>query len=110
MRKELERYGEKGLDDPVSLEEEECLNFVESIEWTEEEIQELNRPTTEEEVEEILKHETNLDSAPGEDGLTSRCLLTFWKFSSFRWLYVRFLNFTRSAENYENRNNIGVMH
>ena len=73
------------------------------------EIWNLNKPTTEEEVYGILKDETNLDSAPGEDGITSRFLLTFWKMYSFRWMYMKYLNFTRFSDKYKGKNNTGVM-
>ena len=109
MKKELRWYGEKDMDDLNSEEEEEFLRELEDVSWTEEETFQLNKPTTEEEVLNILKYETNLDSAPGEDGMTSRCILTFWKYSSFRWLYIKYLNFSRFSLNFENKNNVGVM-
>ena len=50
-----------------------------------------------------------MDSAPGEDGITSRFLLTFWKMYSFRWMYMKYLNFTRFSDKYKGKNNTGVM-
>ena len=109
MKEELNQYGDKEFEDPVSREEEEFLKEVVPYGWSDDEIRKLNDPTTEEEIFKILKYETNLDSAPGEDGITSRFLLTLWKFTSFRWIYVRFLNFTRFSRDFQNPNNTGVM-
>ena len=93
--------------DDASRSEEEFLNTVQKTDFTAEEIWNLNKPTTEE-VYGILKDETNLDSAPGEDGITSRFLLTFWKMYSFRWMYMKYLNFTRFSDKYKGKNNTGV--
>ena len=76
MEKEVKGF-RTNVDD-VSRSEEELLNTVQKTDFTAEEIWNLNKPTTEE-VYGILEDETNLDSAPGEDGITSRFLLKFWK-------------------------------
>ena len=94
MEKELQPFGELQFHDPVTEEEEAFLKLLPKYDWSEEEVAKLNEPMSESEVFKILKYETNLDSSPGEDGLTSRCLLRFWEFPSFRWAHVRYLNFT----------------
>ena len=109
MEKELKQHGDLGLNDCVTDEEKNFLDLVEHVTWSEEEINKLNEPTSEQEILRILKNETNLDSAPGEDGLTARFMLILWEFESYRWLYVKFLNYTRFSSTFRNRNNIGIM-
>ena len=109
MERELRQHGAKGLDDLSSSEEDDFLENIEEVIWTEQDIERLNELTKEEEVFKILKEETNLDSAPGEDGITARFMLFLWNIESYRWLYLKFLNFSRFPKNYYSRNNVGVM-
>ena len=90
MALELARYGELDFQDPPNEQEREYLDLLPEYTWSGDEVKELNSPVTEEEVLQILKFETNLDSAPGEDGITSRALLSFWRIESFRWVYSYF--------------------
>ena len=109
MEEELKAFGDIDDDEPVTGQEEEFLKMIPEHKWSQEEIERLNAPTTEQEVHNILKFETNLDSAPGEDGMTSRSLLKFWKFPSFRWIYIKYLNYTRFSDRYDPSRNRGVM-
>ena len=109
MVEELHSYDDKNINDPPSDEEEKVLQCLPDFTWTKEEVEELNKPTTEEEVYKILKNETKLDSAPGEDGITSRALLKFWEFPAFRWIYIKYLNFTRFSEVRHNDPKVGIM-
>ena len=51
------------------------LNKLDTIELSDTEMHELLRPIDEKEIINILRNEVDLDSSPGEDGLTSRFLL-----------------------------------
>ena len=82
----------------------EELNII-----TDEERNKLLEPTNEEEIEFILKYEVDLDSSPGEDGLTYRIIKTFWVWQEFRDLYIDFLNFTRKGNCTGLIDNCGIM-
>ena len=57
----------------ILTEEEKCfLDKLEKIELSDSEVHELIKPTEEMEILNILKYEVDLDSSPGEDGITSR--------------------------------------
>ena len=105
----MKSYGTLGIDEPPTPDELKFLDIIPQVEWLPEEIEKLNEPTTEQEVYDILRFETDLDSAPGEDGLTSRALWTFWNFPAFRWLFIGFLNYTRFDERFVQTGNIGIM-
>ena len=109
MVEELRPYDDKNINDPPTEKEERVLEGLPDFTWTREEVEELTAPTTEEEVYKILKNETKLDSAPGEDGITSRALLKFWEFPAFRWLYIKYLNFTRFSEVGCKDSKVGIM-
>ena len=109
MEEEMKSYGTLGMDKPPTPDELKFLDIIPQVEWLPKEIEKLNEPTTEQEVYDILRFETDLDSAPGEDGLTSRALWTFWNFPAFRWLFIGFLNYTRFNERFVQTGNIGIM-
>ena len=56
-----------------------------------------------------LDNEVDLDSSPGEDGLTYRFIKLFWNWKCFEYLYLEFLNYTRSVGNCGVVENIGIM-
>ena len=76
---------------------------------TNEEKEELLRPTSEEEIAFILNNEVDLDSSPGEDGITYRFIKCFWELPEYRFLYLKFLNFTREYKSYGLVDNLGIM-
>ena len=92
---EVEAYEESNLEDSITAEEDFFLSKLDAVELTDEERCKLLEPTSEEEIEYILKNEVDLDSSPGEDGLTYRIIKKFWIWQEFRSLYLNFLNFTR---------------
>ena len=51
----------------------------------------------------------DLDSSPGEDGITYRCLKHFMLNKKFEEIYVMFLNYTRDLGNYGYVGNNGIM-
>ena len=77
--------------------------------WTDDEKWELTKPITAEEIWQILDKEVDLDSSPGEDGLTYRCLKHFMYNKSFEEIYITFLNYTRDLGNYVCVGNNGIM-
>ena len=109
MQGELKVFAGPERDDPVTEEEKRFLDLIPETTWTNEEKEILIGPTTEEEINEILNFEVDLDSSPGEDGITFRFIRAFWKFSSYRYLYLKFLNYTREIKEMGYENNIGVM-
>ena len=109
MHEELNVFAGPKEDDPITEEEMRFLDLIPETTWTEEEQEILTGPTTEEEIDGILNFEVDLDSSPGEDGITFRFIKTFWKFSSYRYLYLNFLNYTREIKEMVYEKNTGVM-
>ena len=85
------------------------LNLIPNVQWSKEEIDQLTCPTTKEEISQILNFEVDLDSAPGEDGITYRFMAVFWESPDYRFLYLKFLNFTRKDGSWGLLENFGVM-
>ena len=48
----------------------------------------LEGPTQPDEISYILENEVDLDSSPGEDGITYRFIKRFWEWSEYRELYL----------------------
>ena len=109
MKEELKAFNDKSRNEPPSFEEEAFLDLIPYYLWSEEEIEELNRPTSEEEIAYILNFEVDLDSAPGEDGITARFIKLFWDFESYRKLFITYLNSTRMEGNMGCIKNLGIM-
>ena len=109
MMEELKPFGDLSKDDPPTLNEISFLEMIPHTEWTKEEVDNLIGPTTEEEIFNILKYEVDLDSSPGEDGITYRFIKKFWNFKSYRTLFVAFLNYTRYEGHLGDVSNIGTM-
>ena len=76
MKSELEYKGMEREEEPTEL-EQYFLDKLDTIRLSDTEIHELIRPTDEKEIIYILRNEVDLDSSPGEDGITSRFLLRF---------------------------------
>ena len=108
MKSELEYIGMEREEEPTEL-EHYFLNKLDTIELSDTEMQELLRPIDEKEIINILRNEVDLDSSPGEDGITSRFLLRFMGIESFRDVYIRYLNYTRKIGSMGKMRNIGVM-
>ena len=82
-------------DEPPTEEEILFLDAIPDYQWTSQEIEELNKPTTLEEIRNILDTEVDLDSSPGEDGITYRCLRRFITNNYFAQIYLGYLNDSR---------------
>ena len=109
MKKELEEYDDEHLSSSPSLQEREFLSKLPKINLTEEERILLLSPTNEEEIFYILSQEVDKDSSPGEDGITYRCMTVFWNFPEYRFLYLKYLNFTREDGSWGLLKKFGVM-
>ena len=109
MREELSSFESVDRDHPPSLAESEFLDKIERVEWTDIEKEKLTGPTNEDEVSVILENEVDLDSSPGEDGITYRFIAIFWKWQDYRYLYLKFLNFTRNHGSWGLLENCGIM-
>ena len=109
MMEELKQFGNTNWEDPPTLEELTFLNNIPQTEWTKEEVDILIGPIKEEEILNILKYEVDLDSSPGEDGITYRFIKKFWDFKSYRTLYITFLNNSRYEGHLGEVSNVGTM-
>ena len=109
MRGELSLYENKDFEAPVTPMEEVFLSKLSKISLSDEEKEQLLCPTNSEEVSYILENEVDLDSSPGEDGLTYRFIKLFWKWNCFEYLYLQFLNFTRERGDCGLLENMGIM-
>ena len=95
MKKELSCKDGEEINDLPTDQEMEFLQYIPDYTWTQEEIYNLNRNTSAEEVMNILENEVDLDSAPGEDGITYRIIKRFMKNRNFKEIYVDYLSYTR---------------
>ena len=109
MREELNLYGNMDFGAPVTEQEEAFLSKLIGITLTESEKEKLLAPTNSEEISFILNNEVDLDSSPGEDGITYRFIKVFWNWKCFEYLFLDFLNFTRSCGNCGVVENMGIM-
>ena len=94
---------------PPTQDEKVFLNKISKMELSEEERNELISPINESDISQILQHEVDKDSAPGEDGLTYRFMTIFWKLPEFIFLFLKYLNFTREDGSLGLLENFGVM-
>ena len=111
IQKEMEVELRETLSRNEILTEEEkgFLDKLEKIELSDSEVHELIKPTEEMEILNILKYEVDLDSSPGEDGITSRLLLRFMKIDAFKDIYIKYLNYTRRIGSMGQIRNLGIM-
>ena len=109
MRKELEDENGRGFNDPVNQEEKYFLNLLPKLQLTEEETEKLTDKVSDEEISHILENEVDLDSSPGMDGITYRCLKVLWKNSKFKEIYKNYLNRIKEKGEYGYNLNISVM-
>ena len=109
MKSELKQHGEIEFNAPPTPMEEVFLSKLKPVVLSEEEKSELLSPTNQEEISYILEHEVDLDSSPGEDGITYRFIKLFWKWPTYRDLYLKYLNFTRASGSCGLLENFGIM-
>ena len=109
IKNEVKQFGDLDFDAPISQEEELFLGKMEKLILTDGEKEDLLRPTSAEEITFILNNEVDLDSSPGEDGITYRFIKLFWDWSEYRFIYLKFLNFTRDYKSYGVMENLGIM-
>ena len=109
IRDEVASYDDIGLDAPPTPEELFFLSKLESISLSDAEKVKLLSPTNSDEIGYILYNEVDLDSSPGEDGLTYRFIKIFWEWQDFKNLYLDFLNFTRENCSSGLLENFGIM-
>ena len=108
MEREL-KADNKNRDGCESKEELEFLDKIPQYDWTQEERRDLCKPISADEIWGILEKEVDLDSSPGEDGITYRCLKHFLKNNQFEELYLSTLNETREEGSFGKIRNNGVM-
>ena len=77
IKNEVKQFSDIKFDAPVSPSEEAFLGKINKLILTDDEKEELLRPTSEEEITFILNNEVDLDSSPGEDGITYRFIKCF---------------------------------
>ena len=109
IKNEVKQFGDLNFDAPVTSAEEFFLGKIKKLILTDEEKEELVRPTSEEEISFILSNEVDLDSSPGEDGITYRFIKCFWAWPEYRSIYLKFLNFTRECKSNGLIENLGIM-
>ena len=109
MSKELEPHNMDPVDGDPTPAELMFLSKLGRIGLSEEEEADLLKPTCEEEISQILQFEVDLDSSPGEDGITYRMMSRLWDFPSYRFLYLKYLNFTRENSTWGVVENYGIM-
>ena len=110
MSKELEPHNMDPIDGDPTPAELQFLSKLGRIDLSEEEEMDLLKPTEADEIEYVLKHEVDLDSSPGEDGITYRFILLLWKrVHSYRSLYLDYLNYTRESGSCGILENCGIM-
>ena len=106
---DLSESGDAGWNDPVSEEESLFLNKVIKLNLSNEENSELLGPVQSEEVNQILHHEVDLDSSPGEDGITYRILKKLIEIQSFLSCMIKMLDHIRINKNMGSLENMGIM-
>ena len=106
---DLSESGDVGWNDPVSEEESFFLNKVMKLNLSEEDTSELLGPVQTEEVNQILHHEVDLDSSPGEDGITYRILRKLIEIPSFLKCMIKMLDHIRANKNMGSLENMGIM-
>ena len=106
---EVSPYNDVDFDAPPSFEEAYFLSKLEVLVLSDGDREQLLGPTNQEEISWILENEVDMDSSPGEDGLTYRFLKVFWKWQDFRFLYLNYLNFTRESKSSGLLENFGIM-
>ena len=109
LTRDLSKFGNHEWDDPPSEEESFLLDKVKRCNFSDAEKVELMEPITEEEVRQILFHEVDLDSSPGEDGITYRILRKLVQVPSFSRCLVKMLDHIKTKKSMGILENVGIM-
>ena len=109
MKIELKAFGNVDFNAPPTLEEEHFLSKLSPLVLNEQERNELLSPTNEDEIGFILGNEVDLDSSPGEDGITYRFIKVFWEWPAYKKLNLNYFNFTRESKSCGILEHFGVM-
>merc|ERR1712179_376889 len=109
MRIELETHCDTEMNAPLLDEEDEFISKIQRVQLNEEEKEALIRPIREEEIGFILDQEVDKDSSPGEDGITYRFIEIFWRFSEYRHLFLKYLNYIQADGSLNLLENVGIM-
>ena len=109
LTKDLSKFGNQEWDDPPSKEESFLLDKVMRCNFSDAEKDELMEPISEEEVKQILFHEVDLDSSPGEDGITYRILRKLIQVPSFSRCLVKMLDHIKTKKSMGILENVGIM-
>ena len=100
-----------GIDwnEPATGEESLFLGKVWKADLSDEEIGQLLAPVSKEDIKRILCEDVDLDSSPGEDGITYRILKKLIDFPSFSKCIVNMLDHIRHFKNMGALENNGIM-
>ena len=109
LKSDLSEFGNQDWDDPPTDNESFFLDKVAKADLGEDDMEELLGPVTSEEVKQILMHEVDPDSSPGEDGITYRLLRKLIEVPSFLKCLVKMLDHIRLYKNMGYLENLGVM-
>ena len=96
-------------DEPATEEESLFLGKVWKADLSDDEIGQLLAPVSKEEIRSILHEDVDLDSSPGEDGITYRILKKLIDFPSFLQCMVNMLDHIRHFKNIGALENKGIM-
>ena len=96
-------------DEPATEEESLFLGKVWKADLSDDEIGQLLAPVSKEEIRSILHEDVDLDSSPGEDGITYRILKKLIDFPSFSQCMVNMLDHIRHFKNIGALENKGIM-
>ena len=86
MLLEVSPFNDLNFDAPPSPEEAFFLAKLKSLVLSDDEKEELLSPTNQEEISYILEKEVDLDSSPGEDGITYRFIKLFWQWEDYLFI------------------------
>ena len=109
MKLELASHCDTDMNAPLLDEEDEFISKIQRVQLSEEEKEALIRPIKEEEIGFILDQEVDKDSSPGEDGITYRFIEIFWRFTEYRHLYLKYLNYVQGDGSLNLLENVGIM-
>ena len=101
--------GSVRIEEPPTEEEIRFLDLLPKLELTDEEIKQLEGPVSEEECEEIFK-ELDLDSSPGNDGITYRMMAHLYRRNLFyKIIFLNTIEWTRVNQDLGHLNDFAVM-
>ena len=96
-------------DENPTQEERKFLDFLPKLDLSDEEMQKVLGPVSEEECEEIFK-EVDLDSSPGKDGITYRMMRHLFRHKVFyKTLFLNVIEWTRYNQDMGHLKDVAVM-